>query len=121
MENVTSSAAPRIQIIKKLGATLAAKGVKATVSASDESVIDSAYQSIFAYDSVALSYMSQINTHTYGGSNRTGVMVKADDLGKRLWMSETGDGDATGLTESQGIIKDMKLMQPTRVGVLAGA
>jgi len=100
-------------VVKKLGAALATKGVKARVSASDESDIDDAYLSTFAYDSTALSYMSQINTHTYSGSNRTGVMVKADDLGKTLWMSETGDGDATGLTMSQGIIKDMKEMQPT--------
>jgi O-glycosyl hydrolase len=100
-------------IVKKLGAALASKGVNARVSASDESVIDDAYLSTFAYDSTALSYMSQINTHTYGGSNRTGVMVKADDLGKTLWMSETGEGDATGLAMSQEIIKDMKQMQPT--------
>ncbi|MFD0693620.1 glycoside hydrolase [Paenibacillus sp. GCM10027628] len=100
-------------IIKKLGASLATKGVPAAVAASDEFNIDDTYASFLSYDSTALSYLSKVNTHSYAGTNRTGVQTAADGRGKAVWMSEYGDDDATGLTMSQQIVDDMKNLQPT--------
>ena len=99
--------------IKVLGASLAAKNMTYTsVSASDENSIDQAVDTYAAMDSSALGYMSQVNTHTYNGSNRNTLMSDAANANKRLWVSEYGDGDATGLTMATQILTDLKGMQP---------
>ncbi len=82
------------QIIKEVGSRLASKGLTGTkVSAPDESVLETCITDYNAYDSTARSYIAQINAHTYGGSNRTGVRDLAKAQGKRLWMSEV-DGNS---------------------------
>jgi O-glycosyl hydrolase len=99
--------------IKVLGASLAAKNMTYTsVSASDENSIDQAVDTYAAMDSSALGYVGQVNTHTYGGSNRNTLMAYAANANKRLWVSEYGDGDATGLTMAAQILTDLKGMQP---------
>ena len=100
-------------IIDAIGAALAAKGIKYTaVSASDESVIDDAVTSWDQYDDRARAVVGQINTHTYGGSRRAALRDIAQANHKRLWMSEYGDGDASGLTLSERILSDMKVLRP---------
>lgn len=99
--------------VKTLGASLASKNMSyTTVSASDENSIDQAVASLAAMDSGALGYMGQVNTHTYNGSNRTTLMDNAANADKRLWVSEYGDGDATGMTMATQILTDLKGMQP---------
>lgn len=98
---------------KTLGAALAKKNMSyTTVSASDENSIDQAVISLSAMDSNALDAMSQVNTHSYNGSNRATLMANAATAGKRLWMSEYGDGDGTGMTMAAQIVSDLKGMQP---------
>jgi O-glycosyl hydrolase len=56
--------------------------------------------------------VSQIDTHSYHGHGRNELRRLAEAAGKRLWMSEYGDGDATGLTMAKRIIKDIRELQP---------
>jgi hypothetical protein len=96
-----------------VGASLASKGMSyTTLSASDENNINKEYSDLLNSNPATLGYMSQANTHGYNGSNRTQLHSQAASLGKRLWMSEYGDGDATGLTMAAEILDDMKNMQP---------
>lgn len=78
-------------IIKAVSAALKAKSLTGTtVSASDENSIDDAYNNMKGYDATTLAGMSQMNTHTYGGSARKDLRTLATSKGKRLWQSETG-------------------------------
>jgi hypothetical protein len=99
--------------VKTLGASLAAKNMSyASVSASDENSIDDAVMSLNAMDATAQGYMGQVNTHSYNGSQRTQLATATANASKRLWMSEYGDSDATGMTMAYQILNDLQNLQP---------
>lgn len=100
-------------IVKATGAALARKSLRTPVSASDESVIDDAARTFPFYDATALGYMTRINTHSYGGSARTQVSAFARSADKDLWLSEYGDGDASGLSMSRRILEDINGLHPS--------
>jgi O-glycosyl hydrolase len=108
--------ANQVNLIKQVGAKLASKGLSTKVSASDECSIDDAVASLNYYDSAALGYITQVNTHAYGGSQRSQLYSLAQSKGKKLWMSEYGNGgeDINGaLTLTGTIIKDLREMKPS--------
>ncbi|HXJ23870.1 MAG TPA: glycoside hydrolase [Polyangia bacterium] len=78
-------------IIQAVGASLTAKGLTGTtVSASDENSVDDAYNNMRGFSTTTLAAMSQMNTHSYSGSDRTQLRALATSKGKRLWQSESG-------------------------------
>lgn len=81
-----------------MSAELKKRGLERTVelSASDETCIASAEESLRAYTPEALDAISQVNTHTYWGPSypRAKLAENAQKLGKRLWQSEYGAGAA---------------------------
>lgn len=101
-------------IVNALGASLTAKGLSQStaVSSPDENSIDDAVTTWTQYDASARAYLGQLNTHSYGGSARIALRSIARANHKRLWMSEYGDGDASGMKLSKRILSDMKLMRP---------
>ena len=66
------------------------------LSASDETCIASAEESLRSWTPEALSAISQVNTHTYWGPSypRARLLEKAKEAQKRLWQSEYGAGAA---------------------------
>ena len=113
-------AANQQQIIKAVGASLAAKGLTATtLAASDENSLDDAANIMRNYDAVTLGFMSQMNAHSYSGSARAAVRSLATSKGKRLWQSESGplnvtlaDNTEAALFMAGRIITDLRDMQP---------
>ena len=108
-------------LIPKLAAHLAARGLTGTtISAADEYSIDETVDTFNAYDGDALQFVSQINTHSYGGARRADLRGLAATLGKKLWMSEWGTGAgphdheaiAPALTLAQQIVRDMNVLRP---------
>ncbi|WP_440111585.1 RICIN domain-containing protein [Paenibacillus sp. QZ-Y1] len=97
-------------ILSQVQASLNAKGLSTKLSAPEEYSLDDTNVSFNSYSSAVKSAISQINTHTYGGSNRTSLRNTATSAGKHLWTSEYGDGDASGLTMSRTILKDIRNM-----------
>ncbi|WP_366348672.1 RICIN domain-containing protein [Paenibacillus amylolyticus] len=97
-------------ILSQLQASLNAKGLSTKLSAPEEYSIDDTNVSFNSYSNAVKSAITQINTHTYGGSNRTALRNTATSAGKHLWTSEYGDGDASGLTMSRTILKDIRNM-----------
>ncbi|WP_236293214.1 RICIN domain-containing protein [Paenibacillus allorhizoplanae] len=97
------------RIIQKVAAKLQQQGSSTTVSASDETSIDMGRDTINSFSEATKSVISQYNVHTYGGSDRVGFNQAA--AGKKIWMSEHGDGDATGLAMSRSIIEDLRYMK----------
>ncbi|WP_342570767.1 RICIN domain-containing protein [Paenibacillus sp. FSL R5-0749] len=97
-------------ILSQVQASLNAKGLSTKLSAPEEYSIDDTNVSFNSYSNAVKSAITQINTHTYGGSNRTALRNTATSAGKHLWTSEYGDGDASGLTMSRTILKDIRNM-----------
>ncbi len=100
-------------LVKKVAAALARRDLSTVVSASDDNGIDTTLASVGSYDARAQGAIGQINTHTYWGSARVPLHQLAQRLGKRVWVSEHGDGDATGLSMSRDILGAFNQMGAT--------
>ena len=89
-----------------------------SVAAADENNIDAALSTWSAYDSATRAVVGQVNVHGYSkgtepyrGPNR--VELRRAIGAKRVWQSEYGDGDASGYTMAQTIIRDIKDLRPS--------
>ena len=81
------------KMIVELGKALQKKGLfpETSVSAADETNIGDALNQFNKYSGEALSYMFQVNTHSYsGGENRAKLFNAAFAKDKKVWQSETG-------------------------------
>jgi len=76
----------------------------------DENSINQSVASFRFYDAKAKEDVDKINTHAYNGHKRKELYQLAQKYHKQLWMSEYGDGDASGLKMSEVILKDLKIM-----------
>ncbi|CAG8486749.1 10737_t:CDS:2 [Racocetra fulgida] len=74
---------------------------------------------IECFDDEAKSYISQFNTHAYGGDQKSELLniSKLDD--KKLWMSEVGltvsrvpNDMSTSIILSEKILNDMRILKP---------
>jgi hypothetical protein len=66
------------------------------ISAMDETSIDKCMSNFKGYSTDTQSKVTQINTHTYSGSDRAGLNAYAKSVNKKLWMSEVGIGGSVG-------------------------
>ncbi|MER6284235.1 beta-1,6-galactanase [Streptomyces sviceus] len=89
-------------------------GVK--ISASDETSYDLARTTWNSFSSTTKGYVNQVNVHGYQGSNGRRDLLYTDVVttaGKKLWNSETGDGDGTGYTTAFNLLYDFRWLHPT--------
>ena len=106
------------KMIVELGKALKKKGLfpETSVSAADETSIKQAHDQLGNYTAEALSYLGQVNTHSYSdGSYRKQLFNRAFGLNKRLWQSETGPLSKSGdehiaLWMANVIIQDLRDM-----------
>lgn len=80
------------------------------VAGMDETSIDTSVSNLGKLTDEAKEALGRIDTHTYGGSNRSGLKAKAISMGKNLWMSEV-DGGWDGLGIANRIVQDLNGMQ----------
>ena len=107
------------QMIVELGKALKAKGLfpETSVSAADETNIGTALSQFNGYSKEALSYMFQVNTHSYsGGDSRKALFNAAFAKDKKVWQSETGplhkEGDENiALWMANVIMQDLRDMK----------
>ena len=114
------SASSQIRFLHVLAPILKASGLRTLISASDETSIAQSVTDFQAYkdDGEALRTVGQWNVHSYKGDNddRAKLRELARLHGKRLWMSESGDGGEGihgNLKMAQRLIDDMRILQPT--------
>ena len=81
------------------------------VAGMDETDIGKTITNYAKLTDEAKTALGRIDTHTYSGSNRSGVKSTAVNAGKDLWMSEV-DGGWNGFGLAERIILDMNGMQP---------
>lgn len=82
------------------------------VAGMDETSLDQTVRNFAQLTPEAQAALGRIDTHSYQGTDRTGVKATAEAAGKGLWMSEV-DGEWDGLQLAQHIIDDMNGMQPS--------
>lgn len=92
---------------------LRGRRVRTRVSASDESYNTQAVTAWDALSPVARRAVYRVNTHSYGGDAQSRLFHRATREGKRLWMSEYGDGDPSGFTMARQIVRDLRELKPT--------
>lgn len=108
------------RIIAAVAEKLATKGLTATaVSAADENSMDDALRNFGAYSQTTIDIVQQLNVHSYAGSRRKELRELADQLGKRLWQSESGplgqnisDDTDAALFMAGRIITDLRELKP---------
>ncbi|MEY9991616.1 hypothetical protein ABIE67_003648 [Streptomyces sp. V4I8] len=86
------------------------------IAASDETNYDTARSTWASFGSSTKALVSQVNVHGYQGSGGRRDLLYTDVVttsGKKLWNSETGDSDGTGLTLAQNLCYDFRWLHPT--------
>ncbi|WP_328427414.1 glycoside hydrolase [Streptomyces sp. NBC_00443] len=86
------------------------------IAASDETNYDTARSTWGSFGTSTKALVSQVNVHGYQGSNGRRDLLYTDVVttsGKKLWNSETGDSDGTGLTMASNLCYDFRWLHPT--------
>ena len=104
-------------VARYLRTELDARGLTGTlVAASDENTYDLARTTWGSFDSTTRAAIGRVNVHGYQGAGGRRDLLYNDVVGaagKKLWNSETGDGDATGLTLASNLCLDFHWLHPT--------
>ncbi len=98
--NHVSSGYNQRLLIETVGQTLASKGIDQGLAAPDEVATGTTVSSYNQFNSYTKSFITQINTHTYGSSTSAEQQLRntAANDGKRLLMSEYGNNSTGGLS-----------------------
>ncbi|WP_416974940.1 beta-1,6-galactanase [Streptomyces sp. 4F14] len=86
------------------------------IAASDETNYDTARSTWSAFSSTTKGLVSQVNVHGYQGSGGRRDALYTDVVttsGKKLWNSETGDNDGTGMSMASNLLYDFRWLHPT--------
>ncbi|WP_282699273.1 glycoside hydrolase [Streptomyces sp. CC219B] len=86
------------------------------ISASDETNYDTARSTWSSFNPSTKALVSQVNVHGYQGTGGRRDLLHTDVVttaGKKLWNSETGDGDGTGLSMARNLCYDFRWLHPT--------
>lgn len=86
---------------------------KVILSASDENSTPVAVNSWQRYPQSIKNMVGKVNTHTYDYSLNNRADLHGAVGTKPLWVSEHGDGDASGLTLAQTLVRDLNQLKPS--------
>ena len=106
-EGCHMGAAQQARMVKQLRHELDARGLSAGIDAPEDNDEQSTLDSLDSYDATALTNVTCVASHTYSANNPAGLQNLANRAGKRLWISEYGDGDASGLPMARRILDDL--------------
>lgn len=128
-EGLNLSVAEQAEILGYLRNELDAQGLSdVSIAASDENAMSQAVSGYQALSGIAVpvgsgtesaaSLIGKVNVHGYAGlepwrddSVRTALRQTVGD--KRIWLSEYGDNDGSGLKLAQSIVADINYLRPT--------
>ena len=107
-------------VIPKLRNALDVAGLgKVLIATSDENSIDVALDTWNKFDNSTHSLVGALNVHGYFSGTHTNrganmpLLREATGGSRRLWMSEYGDDDSSGLKMAQSILQDIRRLRPT--------
>lgn len=96
------------QLLQLTARVLRRKRLAGSVAGPEENAVKDTMRSFNAYESETREMLGQINTHTYFPEGRAALGELATTAGKELWVSEYGDGDASGLKMARAIVDDLR-------------
>ena len=108
------SPATQASVIGSLQTELNSRGLTSTiVSASDETAYDLATSTWNSFSSQTKAQVGRVNVHgyQYGGGRRD--LLSSAVAGKKLWNSEYGEGDASGMSLADNLNLDLLWLHPT--------
>ncbi len=83
------------------------------IAASDENTYDGALATWNSFNSTAKGQINRVNTHGYQyGSGRRDLLYSGT-TGKKLWNSEYGESDGTGMSLASNLNLDLRWLHPT--------
>ena len=116
------SPARQATMIDATDAALKAHGLATAIAAPDETNSHLFLQDWAAYPAATRARIGQLNVHSYGTVNQTGVRDVARASGIRLWMSENDtpldkdpqdlEGMPSALAFAEHIVLDLKRLEP---------
>jgi len=108
-------ASTQAQVIGNLRKEMTAQGLKSSLSASDETSYDLALSTWNSFSSTTQSQVDQVNVHgyEYAGGRRDLLYSAVSGAGKRLWNSEYGESDASGMSLASNLNLDFVWLHPT--------
>jgi O-glycosyl hydrolase len=83
-----------------------------TIAASEEWSLEQAVATYDALGPSARRTVGRLNVHTYDGQWRSAVQARAARAGIGLWVSEFGEGEATGFDLAAAIVRDLRELSP---------
>jgi galactan endo-1,6-beta-galactosidase len=108
------SPAAQASVISYLRTELNNRGLSSTiVSASDESYYDQATSTWNSFNSTTRSQVGRINTHGYQYSGGRRDLLFTAAAGKKLWNSEYGESDGTGMSLASNLNLDFSWLHMT--------
>ncbi|WP_035603359.1 glycoside hydrolase [Haloferula sp. BvORR071] len=116
-EGCHMSPAAQARVLPLLREELDKRGLsKLPISASEETYYDHAVRTWESFDAKTRALIGQVNVHGY--QEAKGDRAKLQRLvhvegGKRLWNSEYGDGDPSGLNMARNLHRDLAALKPT--------
>ncbi|MEV2191616.1 glycoside hydrolase [Streptomyces phaeochromogenes] len=116
-EGCHMDAAVQAAVLPYMRSELDARGLSGIrISASDETSYDLARTTWNSFGASTKALVSQVNVHGYQGSGGRRDLLHTDVVttaGKKLWNSETGDSDGSGLTLASNLCLDFRWLHPT--------
>ncbi|RYG35392.1 beta-1,6-galactanase [bacterium] len=108
------SPAAQASVLKLLREEMDKRGLdKMRIAASDETYFDHALETWKSFDAETKALVDQVNVHSYQGDKGARRGLREATLGKPLWNSEHGEGDASGLSLMRAVNQDFHELRPT--------
>ena len=109
-EGCHMGAAQQARVVNDLRAALTVQKLTTAIDASEDTDEQDTINSVNSYGS-AQTNLTILASHTYGANNPSGLRNLALSLHLPDWISEYGDGDATGITMARRIHDDITQAQ----------
>ena len=102
------------KVIGYLRGELDKRGLRSVrVAASDENTYSSAIATWRSLGDKVRSLVGRLNVHGYEGQGGRRDVLFKEAAGRRIWNSEYGDGDGTGMTMAGNLNLDLRWLHPT--------
>jgi O-glycosyl hydrolase len=105
-EGCHMSADQQARVVNDLSSALAVQSPGTGIDASEDNDEQDTIDSIDAYGA-AQDHVTRIATHTYGANDPFGILDLSAGLQTPAWVSEYGDGDASGITMARRVHDDI--------------
>lgn len=87
------------------------KGLTARVTGPEENAVKDTVRALDAWPPEVRQLLAHIATHTYHPKGRGELRERAASVGKPVWVSEYGDGDASGMKMARAILSDLHALR----------